>query len=71
MAAFRLELLFLLFGGLAIGIVFGRALYLMFPILIVVLTLLVGSIGFVYFVAKGVPTWLQIKTWVKFITPPQ
>jgi branched-subunit amino acid ABC-type transport system permease component len=69
LAAFRLELLFLIVGGSVIGITFGKVLYLSFPIIMAILTLCVGTVGFLYFLCKGIPQWMEWRTWARVIFP--
>lgn len=69
LAALRLKLLFLVVGGLVIGVTFGKALYLGYPILMAILTLCVGAIGYVCFVLRGIPPWMEWRKWMRVIFP--
>jgi hypothetical protein len=69
LATIRLELIFLIVGGFFIGVAFGKALYLSFPIVVAVLTLCVGAVGFLYFLWKGIPRWMEWRNWIRVIFP--
>jgi hypothetical protein len=68
-ATIRLEFAFLVVGGIVIGVVFGKTLYIGFPIVMVTLTLGIGLVGFVYFFWKGIPRWMEWRNWVGVIFP--
>jgi hypothetical protein len=69
LAAFRLELVFLIGGGFFMGIAFGKVLYLSYPIVMAILTLCVGTVSFLYFLCKGVPRWMEWRTWARVMFP--
>lgn len=69
LATIRLESVFLVVGGFVIGIAFGKALYFGYPIVMAILTLCVGTFGFLYFLWMGIPQWMEWRKWISVIFP--
>ena len=66
-SALLLQIVFLVLGGFVIAVLFGRVLGMAGPLLIILLTLAVGLLGFIYFLFKEAPPLFQPEAWSRWV----